>query len=134
MQTFIKYAISGGLATIVHFLILITLVEVFAIDATLASAIGFCMAVVVNYNLQYHWTFKSTGSHKTIFTRYVFITFFMLGVNTLIFWVLYGLQGLSYILAQAIATAVVMFMNFTINKKYTFASTETTATVINSEE
>lgn len=134
MQTFIRYTISGGLAAIVHFLTLIALVEISAVDATLASATGFCLAVIVNYNLQYHWTFKSSGSHKTIFTRYVVITFLMLGVNTLIFWVLYELQGVMYLLAQAIATAIVMFMNFTINKKYTFVSPDTTTVAINSEE
>lgn len=134
MQTFIKYTISGGLAATVHFLILIALVEKATVDPTLASAFGFCMAVIVNYKMQYHWTFKSAGPHKTIFTRYVLITFFMLGVNTLIFWILYEIQGLIYLLAQAIATGIVMFMNFAINKNYTFVSPSKASVILNNEE
>lgn len=122
MQTFIRYVISGGLAAAVHFLILIVLVEKTSVDPTLATSLGFCAAIFVNYTMQYHWTFRSAGSHKSIFTRYVVITFMMLGVNTLIFWLLYDVWGLMYLFAQAIATGMVMFMNFAINKNYTFVS------------
>jgi len=122
MKTFIRYTISGGLAALVHFLVLIILVEKIAVNPTFASAIGFCMAIFVNYNMQYHWTFKSSGTHRTIFIRYVLITFVMLGVNTIIFWFLFEKQGLVYLLAQVIATGIVMFMNFVINKNYTFVS------------
>jgi putative flippase GtrA len=115
-------------------LILITLAEKASFDPTFASALGFCMAVIVNYKMQYHWTFKSAGSHKTIFTRYVFITFIMLGVNTLIFWFLYEVQGLVYLLAQIIATGMVMFMNFAINKNYTFVSPNKISVILNNEE
>jgi putative flippase GtrA len=122
MKIFFKYVISGGLAAAVHFLVLVALVEKVELDPTLASAIGFCMAIFVNYTMQYHWTFQSVGSHKTIFTRYVVVTFMMLGVNTVIFWGLYEKLGLMYLLAQAIATGTVMLLNFTINKNYTFVS------------
>ena len=128
MQTFIKYVISGGLAAAVHFLILIVLVEKISVNPTLATSLGFCAAIFVNYTMQYHWTFQSAGSHKTVFTRYVVITFMMLGVNTLIFWFLYEKLGFMYLLAQAVATGMVMFMNFAINKNYTFVSTNETKT------
>jgi len=124
MKIFIYYTISGGLAALVHFLILIALVEKTTINPTIASGIGFCMAIIVNYNMQYHWTFKSSGSHRTIFIKYVIVTFIMLGVNTIIFWFLFEKQELVYLIAQVIATGTVMLMNFAINKNYTFASSK----------
>ncbi len=52
----------------------------------------------------------------------------MLGVNTVIFWFLYEKLGVMYLLAQVVATGLVMFMNFTINKNYTFVSANETKT------
>ncbi len=121
MKVFIRYVISGGLAATVQFLVLILLVEKTAINPVVASVLAFCTAIVVNYNMQYHWTFKSTGAHGIIFIKYVFTTFVMLGVNTLIFWFLFDRQGMMYLIAQMIATTLVMFMNFAINRYYIFA-------------
>jgi len=74
----------------------------------------------INYNFQYHWTFAATGSHARTFSRYVVVTFAMLGVNLALFWVLTHPIRVPYLYAQMIATGVIMFCNFTINKLYTF--------------
>ena len=90
--------------------------------ATLASAIGFCAACAVNYTIQYYWTFAAVGSHGILFTRYALVTLVMLGVNTVFFWLLYSRAGAPYLLAQALATALVFGLNFETNRRYTFKS------------
>jgi putative flippase GtrA len=123
MKVLFRYLVAGGTAALVHFAVLIMLVELADVDATIASMIGFCLAVIVNYTLQYHWTFEMSEPHGRILTKYIVITFTMLGVNTIIFWVLYEQVGVLYLVAQFIATGVVTVLNFLINKHYTFVST-----------
>jgi len=120
-MVFIRYLISGGAAATMHFAVLILLVEIFGINPTVASASGFCAAIAVNYTLQYHWTFRTKGAHGTIFVRYVGVTLVMLVVNTVLFWLLNTRVGLAYLVAQAIATATVVVINFHINQRFTFA-------------
>lgn len=120
MITFWRYVIGGIAATITHILVLTLLVERFGMNPTIATSIGFCIAVIVNYNFQYHWTFGATGSHARIFSRYVVVTFAMLGVNLALFRVLTHPVHLPYLYAQLIATGVIMFCNFALNKLYTF--------------
>jgi putative flippase GtrA len=116
----VKYLIGGAAATIAHLSVLLVLVELFHINPSISTSIGFCIAVVINYNFQYHWTFASSEAHSRIFPRYVVVTFVMLGVNLIVFLILTRFGRLPYIYAQLTATALVMVCNFAINRRYTF--------------
>ncbi len=122
IYTFIRYFISGGTAFLVHMGILILQMEYVPIklDPTLATTIAFSIACIVNYTIQYHWTFKVTGSHKRFFTRYIFVTLNTLCLNAGIFWYCYEKIHLSYIISQLVATGFVFVANFIINYFYTF--------------
>ena len=121
LTAFFRYSVSGGIAVTVHYFVLIMLVELLAMDATQSSALGFISAVPVNYMLQYHWTFKAQGRHTSTFTKYIFITLIGMLLNTFVFWILYTSLGVWYIYSQAIATGVVLMVNFVVNRFYTFA-------------
>jgi putative flippase GtrA len=116
-----RYFVAGSAAVGVHFLVLILLVELFAADPTLATTCGFAVGLVVNYLLQYHWTFRAEDAHSKRFPRYLAVTLLMMGVNALVFWGLEGPAGIPYLMAQGVATGVVFIFNFVINKHYTFA-------------
>lgn len=116
----IRYFIAGSVAAIAHFIALIASVEVYGIQPTLASSLGFCVAVFFNYSLQYHWTFAVRGPHGVIFSRYLLVTIAMFVVNTGGFWLLHEQMGLPYPLSQVLATAAVVMMNFQINRLFTF--------------
>jgi len=117
-----RYLISGAIAATVHFGLLILLVEFLAINPTLASTIGFITAILVNYNLQYHWTFTSDnkGLHQVVFTRYFLVTLLTLSINTLLFWTMNEIMGYQYLFSQVFATGTVLIINFIVNSKYTF--------------
>lgn len=122
MQILFRYLVAGGTAAVLHLVVLILFVELTNVNATVASAIGFFLAVCLNYTLQYHWTFGLSEPHCRILTKYIVITTAMLGVNTVIFWVLFVKINVSYVIAQIIATGIVTVLNFTINKHFTFTS------------
>ena len=117
-----RYIISGGVAAVAHFGLLIILVELFAVNPTVASALGFIAAIFVNYSLQYHWTFavKGSGQHKKFFARYLLVTLSTLCINTLLFWTMNEVVGIQYFYAQVVATGVVLVINFVVNQRYTF--------------
>lgn len=121
----IRYAMAGTLAVAAHYAILILLVEGKSVNATLASSSGFAVGVVVNYILQYYWTFRDTGSHAKRFPLFAGVAVAMLGLNAAIFWTLHERTGMDYRLAQAFAIGVVFLINFAINSRYTFAPERT---------
>lgn len=124
MRVLFRYLVAGGTAAFCHFVVLILLVELAEVNATISSMIGFCLAVLVNYTLQYHWTFELSEPHGRILTRYVLTTFTMLGVNTIIFWIFHEKLGVMYVIAQIIATGIVTVLNFLINKHFIFVATQ----------
>lgn len=125
IYTFVRYIISGGTAFLVHMGVLILQMEYapIKIDPTLATTIAFSIACIVNYIIQYHWTFKATGSHKRFFGRYIFVTLITMCLNAGLFWYFHEEMHLPYIFSQLIATGLVFITNFIINYFYTFKKT-----------
>lgn len=119
-NTFVRYGIAGGSAAGLLFCFLFLLVEYCGLDPTLSSAIAFIMACAINYSLQYYWTFKSSNSHLTAFTRYISFAVLMLAANTFIFWVLHAAVGFYYLTAQIASTFIVFILNYSLNRSYTF--------------
>ena len=124
MFTFLRYIVSGGLATIVHYAILIYLVEMVNVNPTISTTIGFLAAVAVNYPLQYYWTFSSKTRHDLAFLRYTIVTLMTMLVNITIFWVLVEVLHYWYFMSQVVATFFVIVINYFINSKYTFNAVE----------
>ena len=120
----VRYLISGGVAAVIHFVILTGLVEIFDTNATLATSIGFIVGSVANYSLQYHWTFSADGPHHIMFTRYALVTLTTMSINAGLFWLFTQQFGLFYLYSQLIATGLMVFVNFQVNKHFTFASAE----------
>jgi len=139
-KTFIRYAISGGLATAVHFCVLILLIEYQLTSPVQASMIGAGCGFLINYHIQFHWTFKVIGPHRRFFIRYLIVSSIMFGLNAGIFWLATGTElftllqnipfpkqlpitqpkNIAYWYAQIIATGIVFLCNFLVNRYYTF--------------
>lgn len=117
---FLRYAIAGGLALGVHLAVLASLVDGFGLDETLASAIGFCCAVPINYTLQRRLVFRSAVPLARSFVAYCAVTFAMLGLNVLIFWVLFAEIGLHFLAAQVVTTVAIVMLNYIANRSITF--------------
>jgi putative flippase GtrA len=117
---FARYFVSGSLALATHLIVLMTLVELLAMSASLATSIGFFIGLSVNYIIQRRWVFHVDGAHRVLFVRYVGITLATFGVNILLFRIAYEGLGLWYPLAQVLATGIIFVANFVINLHYTF--------------
>ena len=117
---FVLFFGVGAVATAAHYLVMIVLADVFHLHAVGAAACGYVTGAVVSYLLNYRYTFASKGAHAQTATRFVLVAASGLALNTLLVGVLVVRLGLHYLLAQLIATALILGWNFVLNKLWTF--------------
>jgi putative flippase GtrA len=117
---FIRYAGVGAIGTVVHYAILIGLVQGLSANAIVASTAGFVIAALVNYALHREFTFASERAHRVAMPR--FFTFAGTGVlvNGLVMGAILDVLPVHYLFAQVVATGVVLVTGFLANRRWTF--------------
>lgn len=121
-RQFLTFAICGAFGTAAQYGVLIALVSGFGVGSVRASSAGFVLGAVINYVLNYRYTFASSGPHLATGTKFMVVALLGAGINAAIMAALtHGLQ-LHYLASQLIATAVVLCWNFLANRIWTFRS------------
>ncbi|MFM9848190.1 MAG: GtrA family protein [Hyphomicrobiaceae bacterium] len=110
-QQFLRFACVGLAATGVHYAILIALVEFRQIGPVPATTLGFVAGAFVSYVLNRRYTFKASGQFGPGLAKYYGALSVGLALNAIIVAVLSS-GGLPYLLAQVVATGVVLIWNF----------------------
>ncbi len=108
---FLRFATIGVGATAVHYAVLVALVELAHAPLVPATSVGFICGAVVSYTLNRRLTFAHQPAFGAGLAKFVVVGFVGLGLNALIVSWLHGL-GLPYILAQMVATVVILGWNF----------------------
>jgi putative flippase GtrA len=103
-----------------HLAVLVILIELAGSPPTLASLVGFACATLVNYALQHRFVFSRSRGHRSYFPRYLAVTLGTMTLNTLLFWTLSSGLGVYYLASQMITIGVIVPINFTINRSFTF--------------
>ena len=116
---FIRFAAVGGVATAIQYALLILLVRGFGMAPTLASSIGFVLSAVVNYLLNYRFTFQSDRPHGSAAAKFGLLAGTGLLINAASMHLMIG-AGVQYLIAQVCATGSVLFWNFIGNSFWTF--------------
>lgn len=135
VKRFLKFGVVGTLGFIIDFGLTILLVERFQFLKLVANAVGFTMAVCSNFTLNRYWTYPDSRS-KHIgkqLIQFGLVNFIGLCINSTTFFLLTPvfnhLLKLShysividrgYIPAKMVATGIVLFWNFFINRKWTY--------------
>ena len=116
---FARYIAVGAITTGVLYLLLILLVRGFGMAPTPASSIGFVLSAVVNYLLNYRFTFRSERPHGPAVAKFVVLAVAGLLINAgMMHWLV--TVGVRYLIAQACATTVVLLFGFISNSVWTF--------------
>lgn len=118
---FFRYSGAGALGTGAHYGLLVVLVELCGLNAAVAAVGGALTGALVNYCLNYRYTFRSAAGHRLAGIRFALVAFAGAALNGLIVAVLVS-RGLNYLLAQLVATGVVLALGFFGNRHWTFAS------------
>ncbi|TKB90004.1 MAG: GtrA family protein [Nitrospira sp.] len=116
---FIRFCLVGSVGTAVHYSALVAIAH-FQGKPILGSAVGFVLGAMVNYVLNYRYTFQSASRHHETLAKFFATACAGLVLNTLVMGVLTGLLGVHYFVSQLLATAGVVLWNFTVNRRWTF--------------
>jgi putative flippase GtrA len=118
---FFGFAGVGVIATLIQYVVLMLLVQAAGANATLASGVGYVTSALVNYGLNYRYTFRSTRKHSESVVKFVLVACVGLALNSGIMFVLTGEFHVHYLLAQLLASGIVLVWNFAANRAWTFA-------------
>lgn len=106
-----RFAIAGVIATAAHYTVLVLLIEIARAPPLFSTTAGYCVGIVVSYILNRRYTFKSEAPFAQSFAK--FAAFYGVGMflNGAIFAALMSI-GAWYLVAQVVATAIVMVWNY----------------------
>ena len=119
---FIKFVGVGGVATGIHYLILMALVELHLTSAVVATTLGYLVSSLFNYGANYYLTFNSQAKHMTAAVRFYIVAGIGLVLNSAIVYLLNDVANAHYLLAQVVATLLVMCWNYIAHKNWTYIS------------
>lgn len=120
-KTFLKYCVGGGTGLIVDFSLLYLLTDLMGTWYLLSATISFIISALVNYLIQYYWTFKSKRKKfLTQLSTFLIIAIFGLVINNTVIYLMVEKLFIHYLLAKIIAAVIVTFWNFVLNYKITF--------------
>ena len=117
---FLLFAGIGAIGTLGHFSILVVLVQLWTIDPVIASCLGFIVGALINYILNYHFTFQSNKGHTEALAKFLIVAVVGAGINATIMYNGVKNTDINYLIVQVFATSVVLLWNFAINKLWTF--------------
>lgn len=123
MNEFFKFAIVGGIGTLINLAILYLLTEEAGFHYLLSAVISFLFAMTSNFILNKIWTFKE-NMHFDIRKKYIqfsFVSVFALLVNLIFLYIFTDIFGIYYIISQILAIGTALIINFLGNKIWTFS-------------
>lgn len=120
VERFFRFTGVGAIGTAAHYLTLFALVDFFGANAIAASSTGYLVGGVTNYLLNYYFTFRSDKPHVETAFKFFTIAFVGFFLNAGAMWLFTEMITLHYLLAQLVATALVLLWNFVANDRWTF--------------
>ena len=123
IKEFFKFALVGGIGTLVNIIILYLLTEKLGLYYILSAIFSFIVAMTSNFTLNKIWTFKEQIkleiSKKYIQFSLVSITALL--VNLFFLYIFTEIFGIYYIISQILAIGIALSINFLGNKIWTFS-------------
>lgn len=129
-KPFLTFCIIGGLSTGIQFGVLGALVELFSLSPVVGSSIGYCTSALVNYALNYRFTFASDLPHAATLPRFALVSTTGLAINAGLMALLVNVLGANYWIAQVLSTGVVLVWNFGVNLVWSFRRPQRSHTAI----
>jgi putative flippase GtrA len=120
VRQFLRFAAAGAVATLVQYAVLIALVEAAGVEEVPAAVGAYICGTITSYLLNRRFTFADTQiSFGRAFAKFALVNLIGLGLNTGLFVLLTG-AGMHYILAQMIATGLVLIWNYAGARLFVF--------------
>jgi putative flippase GtrA len=112
----------GIVAAIVHYGLLIGLVEVAGFAVVPSTLVGFTAGGLVSYHLNRRHTFRSERRHTEAAWRFALVAGVGFGLTYLFMHLFVDRAQLPYLPFQVVTTGIVMLWSFAGNRMWTFAA------------
>lgn len=119
-KRFAQFSGVGAVATLVHYMVLIALVQLFSTNAVVASSAGALAGACVAYTLNYRYTFRSDKRHVEALSKFMLVAAVGFLVNGVCMVALTEILGFHYLFSQIVTTAIVLVWTFSGNQFWTF--------------
>jgi len=120
MNSLLRFAVSGVLATATHVLVFVAGIELLDASPVIAAVPAFCTALLVSYGLNYRWTFDASGAHRVMLPRFTVVATTGLGLNVLITYMVVDVGGYWYGYALTAVITIIPLLTFLLSKFWVF--------------
>lgn len=114
-----RFIFSGGSATLAHLGIMALLIKL-GTDPMLSTSAGMASGAVLNYILQYYYTFDTNAKHHRSILKYFVSVCISFVSNLLLFMLFYKILKNDALVSQLFTSALVALQNYWIYKKFVF--------------
>lgn len=121
-RQFGRFVGVGLAAALVHYGLLIGLVESGRLGPVSATLVGYIAGGFVSYALNRSLTYASGRPHAEATWRFAIVALVGFGLTWMLMQVLTAVLALPYIAAQLVTTGIVLFWSFCANKFWTFGA------------
>jgi len=115
-----QFFLAGLFSTSIHYSVLFSLFELMKLEIVLATSIGALCGAIVNYLINYFYTFDSQRKHTRSAATFFLVAGVGLGINASIVAFGFHVLLLPALLAQLLATLLTFFWNYLAHQRWTF--------------
>ena len=121
VPAFGRYLLVGLLATAIHYALLLVLVELVGAAAAPSAAAGAACGALAAYAGNRRYTFACGAAHGQALPRFLAVAAFGAAANGAIVWAGTQILDMHYLAAQVVATSIVVWCGFILNRRWSFA-------------
>lgn len=114
-----RFGVTGGIAFVIDFFLLIVLTELLSINYLLSATLSFISAVIFNYILSVYWVYDVKQERKGSFlVTALFFSLALIGlcINNIILFIGVEYFNIHYTIIKSFSAFTVMIFNFTSRK------------------
>jgi len=115
-----RFFVAGALATSVHYTILFGLYNFLDVALVLATSVGALCGAIVNYLINYFYTFDSQRRHVSALSVFFMVAGTGMLINALIVAIVFHSLALPALVAQITATTMTFAWNYQAHQHWTF--------------
>lgn len=125
-KEFVKFCMVGATNFVIDISIYTALTRLLGIYYIIAAIISASIAITWSFFINKKWTFKDVDRRvRTQYVKFFIANIISLITSLILLYISVDIYGINDLLAKVIITVLVAFLNFTINKLWTFGKKPT---------
>jgi len=121
MRSLIRFGMTGIIATLTHVAVFVLLIETGLLRPVYAAIPAFLSALGVSYTMNYRWTFRADGPHRTVLPRFVAVSVTGLLLNLVITYLVVDVWSFPYLFALLAVVIFIPLSTYLLSRFWVFS-------------